>query len=48
MPPYAAPVPRLVIGILVLLLAVIFFFVGDMDPKLAALLGLAGVGLMSA
>jgi hypothetical protein len=48
MPPYTASPPRLVVGLLVFLLAVIFYFVGGLDPKVAALIGLAGVGLMFA
>lgn len=48
MPPYTAPVPRLVVGILVLVFAVILYLTGHMDPMTTALFGLAGVGLMCA
>jgi hypothetical protein len=44
----AASVPRLVIGILVLVLAIVFFALGQMDSKAAVLLGLCGVGLLFA
>ncbi len=44
----AASIPRLVIGILVLVLAVVFFGTGQLDAKVAVLLGLCGVGLLFA
>jgi hypothetical protein len=44
----AASIPRLVIGILVLVLAIVFFALGQMDSKVAVLLGLCGVGLLFA
>jgi hypothetical protein len=48
MPPYAASAPRLILGILVFILAVVFFATGQMEPKLAAMFGLTGIGLMFA
>lgn len=48
MPPYMASAPRFIAGLLVFLLAVIFYFTTGLDPKMAALLGLSGIGLMFA